>query len=141
MIADGIDEDLRLALQTAKGLRVHDPVAVALKRRPEVRLLFKTQTPPGRIRAHRPRRKRSIFLRAPALLEGRHDGLSGRNPHEISVLAGCDGETQSLVTFLAAAYVSALEGRVRRQRGRRRLALAWIRSTTFGRQVRQAVTR
>ncbi len=35
VVALGSDEDLRLVLEAAKGLRVDDPVAVALKRRPQ----------------------------------------------------------------------------------------------------------
>jgi hypothetical protein len=40
VIARGIDEDLRLAFQPPEGLRVHDPVAIALERRTNTRLLF-----------------------------------------------------------------------------------------------------
>src|SRR5882757_11180078 len=40
MVALGIDEHLRLVAEPAKRLRVHDPVAVALKRRAQAALFF-----------------------------------------------------------------------------------------------------
>src|SRR5918994_609636 len=40
VVALGRDEDLRLVLQAPEGLRVHDPVAVALKRRAVVGVLL-----------------------------------------------------------------------------------------------------
>ena len=40
VVAGGVDEDLRLALQPPERLRVDDPVAVALERRPDPALLL-----------------------------------------------------------------------------------------------------
>ena len=42
VVAGRVDEDLRLPLQAAERLRVDDPVAVALERRPDVALVLGT---------------------------------------------------------------------------------------------------
>jgi len=48
MVAGGRQKDLRLVLEAAKGLGVQDPVAVALKDRPQVAMIrFVAKTAPG----------------------------------------------------------------------------------------------
>ena len=68
VVARGVDEDLRLALEPAERLRVDDAVAVALERRPHRRLLLGPQPPARLVRAHRERREprapRSSRMRA-----------------------------------------------------------------------------
>ena len=70
VVAGGVDEDLRLALQPAERLRVDDPVAVALERRPDAALVFLAQPPARLVRAHGERRERRLLGRADARLEG-----------------------------------------------------------------------
>ena len=70
MVAGGIDEDLRLALQPPERLRVHDPVAVALERRPDAALVLLAQPPARLVRADGERRERRVLGRADASLEG-----------------------------------------------------------------------
>ena len=57
VVALGVDEDLRLPLQPAKRLRVDDPVAVALERRPHAARLLGPLAPPRLVRADGERRQ------------------------------------------------------------------------------------
>ena len=52
VVALGIDEDLRLVAQAAEGLRVDDPVAVALERGPQPAFLLGSLAPARLVRAH-----------------------------------------------------------------------------------------
>ena len=45
MVAGRVDEDLRLALQPAKRLRVEDAIAVTLERRPHAALVLLARAP------------------------------------------------------------------------------------------------
>jgi hypothetical protein len=45
VVAGGVDEDLRLPLETPERLRVQDPVAVALKRRAQAAFVFRACAP------------------------------------------------------------------------------------------------
>ena len=70
MVAGRIDEDLGLVHQPSEGLRVHDAVAVALKRRAQEARLLRLR-PPARLEgAHRKRREPPLFVLANARLEG-----------------------------------------------------------------------
>src|SRR6187200_3467967 len=63
VVALRVDEDLRLVLQPPEGLRVDDPVAVALKRRPQAALLLLLGDPPARlVGAHGDRREPGLLL-------------------------------------------------------------------------------
>src|SRR6476620_10930893 len=75
MVAGRVDEDLRLALQPAERLRVHDPVAVALERRADGRLLFRTQASARLVRADGERREPGLLLLPDPRLESLGDGL------------------------------------------------------------------
>ena len=82
VVAGGVDEDLRLALQPAERLRVEDAVAVALERRPDealglvalharasrtsARRAARASAPPARESARRRRRQLSRRARASA---------------------------------------------------------------------------
>ena len=57
VVAGGVDEDLRLALQAPERLGVDDPVAVALERRPHVGLRLGPEPAARLVRAHRERRR------------------------------------------------------------------------------------
>ena len=57
VVAGGVDEDLRLALQAPERLGVDDPVAVALEGRAHVGLLFGPEPAARLVRAHRERRE------------------------------------------------------------------------------------
>ena len=57
VVALGRDEDLRLVLEAPEGLRVDDPVAIALERRPVVRVRLLDVAPRG-IRARGKRGQR-----------------------------------------------------------------------------------
>ena len=46
VVAGGVDEDLRLALQAPERLRMHDPVAVALERRAHVGIRLSARSRP-----------------------------------------------------------------------------------------------
>ena len=59
VVARGVDEDLRLALQAAERLRVQDPVAVALERRPHAALVLGPLAAARLVRAHGERRQRA----------------------------------------------------------------------------------
>ena len=65
MVALGRHEDLRLVLEAAKGLGVHDPVAVALQRRAQPAVVLGPRAP-GRPRARRQRREPGVLELAPA---------------------------------------------------------------------------
>src|SRR4029077_15086392 len=45
VVAGGVDEDLRLPLQPPEGLRVQDPVAIALEGRPQATLVLRARAP------------------------------------------------------------------------------------------------
>ena len=70
VVALRVDEDLRLPLQPAERLRVHDPVPVALKRRAHRRRLLVALSPSRLVRPDRQRREPRVFLLAHASLEG-----------------------------------------------------------------------
>ena len=69
VVALGVDEDLRLALETAERLRVHEPVAVTLKRRPHPARLLRLDAPAGLVRMHGERRERALLVAADPLFE------------------------------------------------------------------------
>src|SRR5215212_9735421 len=66
VVALGRYEHLRLVLQAPERLRVHDPVAVALERRPVVGVGFGVLTD-RRVRAHRERREPLVLERLDSL--------------------------------------------------------------------------
>src|SRR2546421_708435 len=68
MVALGRDEDLRLVLQTPERLGVDDPVAIALERRPQRRVLLRYR-PHRRVRTGRERRQPPLLQRFHALPE------------------------------------------------------------------------
>ena len=70
VVALGVDEDLRLALQPPERLRVDDAVAVALERRADARLLLRTLAALRLERADGERRQALLEL-ADSLLERR----------------------------------------------------------------------
>ena len=76
VVSLGVDEDLRLALQTAERLRVDDPVTIALERRPDVGVILGTRAPPGVVRAHGQRGEAALLVGANALGEGVGDPSS-----------------------------------------------------------------
>jgi hypothetical protein len=49
VVALGVDEDLRLVHEPPKRLRVHDPVAIALERRPQGALFLLLARAPARL--------------------------------------------------------------------------------------------
>src|SRR5207244_8601741 len=57
VVAGGIDEDLRLALQAAKRLRVENPVAVTLERRAQPAVVLVAEPAASVVRAHGERRE------------------------------------------------------------------------------------
>ena len=69
VIALRVDEDLGLALQPSEGLRVDDPVAVALERRPDAACFFRLHPAARLVRADGVRRERDVLERADALGE------------------------------------------------------------------------
>ena len=89
VVAGRVDEDLRLALQASERLRVHDPVPVALERRPDPALLFLAQPSARLVGTDRQRRKQLLLGRANASLEGVGDS-SGEVWHAPSVVAAQD---------------------------------------------------
>src|SRR5438105_14013166 len=113
MLPVGCDEDLRLVLQAAKGARMDDSVAVALKRRAHlvlglrveatatvfrVRRIGRTRNRPNHARPYaRPERASSAALtrlRAPrsaTLSRGAGEGPSGRRMEHLSRIAGEGG--------------------------------------------------
>ena len=70
VVAGGVDEDLRLVHQPPERLRVDDPVAVALERRPQQARLLLARAPARLVRAHRERREPPLLVLANARLEG-----------------------------------------------------------------------
>ena len=114
VVAGRVDEDLRLALQASERLRVHDPVPVALERRPDPALLFLAQPPrasrrngppaataaPPRPREREPRRRRRLVRRGLARSKrSRRSGLRRRRQQLRLVLA------EELVHVLPVAVV------------------------------------
>ena len=80
VVACGIDEDLRLAFQAAEGLRMEDPVAVALERRAQATLLLLARAPACAVRANGERRQPRLLVLAYARLEGvRHSACQFRH--------------------------------------------------------------
>ena len=82
VVALGIDEDLRLEPQTAERLRVDDPVAVALERRPQAALLLGSLAPARLVRAHGERREPLLLVLAHRVREAVRD-LSGDLGHRV----------------------------------------------------------
>ena len=70
VVALRVDEDLRLPLQPPERLRVDDPVAVALERRPHGALLLRRVPAARLVRAHGERREALLLVLADSLLEG-----------------------------------------------------------------------
>ena len=70
MVALRIDEDLRLEAQAAERLRVDDPVAVALERRPQPALLLGQVASPRLVGADGERRQPALLVLAHAAGEG-----------------------------------------------------------------------
>src|SRR6266536_420414 len=65
-----IDEALRLVLEPAEGLRVHDPVAITLKRRSQAAVVLRMQPPACFVRADGVRRQEGLLLLANPRCEG-----------------------------------------------------------------------
>ena len=72
VIAFGVDEDLRLSLEPPERLRMHDPIPVALKRRPHAARIFR-KLPPARVERTHCERRQELLSRADHLLEA-HGG-------------------------------------------------------------------
>ena len=70
VVAGRIDEDLRLAFQTPKRLRVQDAIAVALERGADTALVLFVRPSGGLVGADGERRERSLLLLADARSEG-----------------------------------------------------------------------
>ena len=83
MVALGIDEHLSLVSQASEGLRVDDPVAVALKRRPQAAFLLRSLAPARLVRAHGERREPLLLVLANRVREAVGD-LSGDLRHRRS---------------------------------------------------------
>ena len=75
VVAGGVDEDLRLALQAPERLGVDDPVAVALERRPDVGLRLGPEPAARLVRADRERREGVVLERADPLGETVRDAV------------------------------------------------------------------
>ncbi len=86
VVALGIDEDLRLVAQPAERLRVDDPVAVALERRPQPALLLRRLAAARLVRAHGERREPLLLVLANRLREAVGD-LSGDLRHRQASVA------------------------------------------------------
>ena len=87
MVAGGVDEHLRLPLQPPERLRVDDPVAVALERRPHAALAPRRPQPAARlVRAHGERRER-VLLEPPDPLGERFGEQLARHPRGIDVVS------------------------------------------------------
>ena len=112
VVAGRIDEDLGLPLQPAERLGVDDPIAVALERRPDVRLGLGNRPPARLERPHRERRQ-ALLERAHPRLE-RHP-LAVGDPHGVRVERGSG--------FRTAAGASAAPPPRRRERQTRARAL------------------
>ena len=70
VVAGGVDEDLRLPLEAAEGLRVEQPVAVALERGAHPARLLVPDSPARLVRPDGERRQPALLVLAHALLEG-----------------------------------------------------------------------
>src|SRR5215204_3900497 len=101
MVADGVDEDLRLSLQPPERLGVDDAVAIALERRPQIALLLRPEPPARLVRARGQRRQPLLLLLADACLERLPDRAGGG--HQASVLCVAAG----IVTEFRASLLSA----------------------------------
>ena len=73
MVALGIDENLRLVAKTAERLRMDDPVAIALERRPEAALLLRSLASARLVRADRERREPPFLVLANRVREAVRD--------------------------------------------------------------------
>jgi hypothetical protein len=73
VVACWIDENLRLALQPAKRLRMQDPVAIALERRAKASIVIRPKPAARLVGAHGQRRQPSFLLLAHLTLEGIRD--------------------------------------------------------------------
>ena len=80
VVACGIDEDLRLALEPPEGLRVDDPVAVALERRSQAALRLRLDPPARPVGLHGVGRERLLLERTDSLGEGVGDEGFGARP-------------------------------------------------------------
>src|SRR5437867_1456311 len=78
VVAGGVDEDLRLALQPPERLGVHDAVAVALERRADPALVLRAEATARLVGADRERREGAFLLRA----DPRGEGV-GNSPCEL----------------------------------------------------------
>ena len=85
VVALRVDEDLGLPLQPAERLRVDDPVAVALERRPDAARLLLALAAARRVRADGERRQRRLLQRSHALGERVRD--TACDLHASSVVA------------------------------------------------------
>ena len=83
VVAGGVDEDLRLALQPPERLRVQDPVAVALERRAQAAFVLRARAPACLVGAHGERREPRLFVLAIRDREAVRD-LSGDLRHRRS---------------------------------------------------------
>ena len=70
VVAGRVDEDLGLVHEAAEGLRMDDPVAVALERRAQAAWAFLLRAPMGLVRADGERREPAFLVLADASLEG-----------------------------------------------------------------------
>ena len=70
MVAGRIDEDLRLPLEPAEGLRVQDAVTVPLKRRAQSAAVLFAQPAARLVRPNAQRRQPGVFVLADLRLEG-----------------------------------------------------------------------
>src|SRR5581483_11416678 len=69
VVALGIDEDLRLVAEPPERLRVHDPVAVALERRPQAALVLRMLAAARLVAPHRERREPALLVLADRVRE------------------------------------------------------------------------
>src|SRR4029079_7973769 len=91
MVALGIDEHLRLVTQPPEGLRVDDPVAVALERRAEAAFLLGNLAPTRLVRAHRERRQPLLLVLANRVREAVRDLSDDLRHREASVSRSSGG--------------------------------------------------
>ena len=106
VVAGGVDEDLRLPLQPAEGLRVHDPVAVALERRPDGALVLGYGAAARLERAHRERRE-ALLEGSDPLLERRHQTMIGTVPPSALQAAPVTYEARSEARKTITAAISS----------------------------------
>src|SRR6185295_9303925 len=124
VVAVRIDEDLRLSLQPAERLRVDEPVAVSLERRPHGARLLVALPTARLVGAHGERRQGDLLERALTLGERLRD--PARDLHASRVVAA------SARSSYAAPYrlrTSGTDRRRRRRRCRRPTTLAGRRGT------------